>query len=123
MFYISHMFALEVQLPAMNLTISVSRPGRGPLNGEDWYSTCEPYMCCYKLYKVEFKWFGLDTKVLKIIVRAVRRLLFNFHRQMFCWIDKWYGLPIGEIRKIEDETKLELDKQRPQGAVRGMSEK
>ena len=56
-------------------------------------------------------------------MKAVRRLLLNFHRQVFCWIDKWHGLTIEDIRKIEEQTKHELDKQRREGEVRGMTEK
>ena len=80
-------------------------------------------MCCYKLYKVEFKWRLIQSAVQSLIMKAVRRLLLNFHRQVFCWIDKWHGLTIEDIRKIEDQTKLDLDKQRNEGEVRGMSEK
>ena len=39
-----------------------------------------------------------------------RRIFTNFHRQVFCWTDKWYGLTMQDIRAIEDETKAELDK-------------
>jgi len=99
------------------------KTGRGPLSGDDWYSKCEQYMCCYKLYQVQFKWWGLQTKVESVIMRAVRRLLLNFHRQVFCWIDKWHGLTIEDIRKIEEQTKLDLEKLRKEGKVRGMVEK
>ena len=80
-------------------------------------------MCCYKLYKVEFKWRLIQTAVQNLIMKAIRRLLLNFHRQVFCWIDKWHGLTMEDIRKIEEQTKLELDKQRHEGEVRGMTEK
>ena len=79
-------------------------------------------MCCYKLYKVEFKWFGLQEKVQNVIIRAAKRLLLNFHRQLFCWIDKWHGLTIADIRKIEEQTKVDLKKLRGEGKVRGMIE-
>eukprot|EP00794_Sanderia_malayensis_P007797 gene7797-8643_t len=85
------------------------KTGRGPIKGADWYSTCEPYMCAYKLYKVEFKWMGLQSKVQSMIMRFVRRLLSIFHRQLFCWMDKWHGLTLEDVRKIEEKTKLELD--------------
>ena len=104
-------------------TAYLSDLGRGPLSGDDWYSKCEQYMCCYKLYQVQFKWWGLQTKVESVIMRAVRRLLLNFHRQVFCWIDKWHGLTIEDIRKIEEQTKLDLEKLRKEGKVRGMVEK
>lgn len=42
------------------------------------------------------------------------------NRQVFCWIDRWYGLTMDDIRAIEDKTKEELDRQRQTGEVRGM---
>jgi hypothetical protein len=30
-------------------------------------------------------------------------------RQVFCWIDRWHGLTMEDIRAIEDKTKEELD--------------
>ena len=80
-------------------------------------------MVCYKLYKVEFKWRLIQSAVQSLIMKAVRRLLLNFHRQVFTWMDKWHGLSIEDIRKIEEQTKEELDKQRASGEVRGMTEK
>lgn len=41
-------------------------------------------------------------------------------RQLFCWIDQWYGLTMEDIRALEDKTKEELDRQRQVGEVRGM---
>eukprot|EP00112_Aurelia_sp_Birch-Aquarium-sp1_P008649 Seg1958.3 transcript_id=Seg1958.3/GoldUCD/mRNA.D3Y31 product="Phosphatidylinositol transfer protein alpha isoform" protein_id=Seg1958.3/GoldUCD/D3Y31 len=99
------------------------KTGRGPLSGSDWYANCEPYMVCYKLYKVQFKWMFIQSAVQSFIMKAVRRLLLNFHRQVFTWMDKWHGLSIEDIRKIEEQTKEELDKQRASGEVRGMTEK
>ncbi|XP_065071432.1 phosphatidylinositol transfer protein alpha isoform-like [Rhopilema esculentum] len=89
-----------------------TKTGRGPLGGTEWYSNCESYMCCYKLYKVNFEWFQLQSKVQSLILKVVRRLLLNFHRQVFCWLDKWHGLSIEDIREIEEKTKHELDQQR-----------
>lgn len=33
----------------------------------------------------------------------------HFHRQLFCWIDKWCDLTIEDIRRMEEETQQELD--------------
>ena len=99
------------------------KTGRGPL-GKDWKDSTEgPFMTCYKLYRVEFKWWGLQTKVESIVVRSVKRLLTNFHRQLFCWIDRWFGLTMEDIREIEDKTKADLDDMRQKGDVKGMKEK
>ena len=38
-------------------------------------------------------------------MNAERRVFTKFHREVCCWIDKWYGLTMEDIRRIEDETK------------------
>ena len=32
-----------------------------------------------------------------------KQLFTTFHRQVFCWIDKWHSLTIEEVRKMEKE--------------------
>ena len=41
------------------------KTGRGPLTG-DWMKTVDPVMTCYKLVTAEFKWFGLQVRVLNV---------------------------------------------------------
>lgn len=41
--------------------------------------------------------------------QAERRIFLNFHRDLFCWIDRWHGLTIQDIRELEEKTKRELD--------------
>lgn len=93
------------------------KAGRGPLVS-NWKDTCKPVMCCYKLVTIEFKWFGLQNKIESWTHKAEKKLFLNFHRQVFCWMDQWYGLTMVDIRRIEEETKRELDSQRQKGAVR-----
>lgn len=38
-----------------------------------------------------------------------KRIFTNFHRQLFCWIDKWIDLSMEDIRRMEDETQRELE--------------
>ncbi|XP_039297700.1 phosphatidylinositol transfer protein alpha isoform isoform X2 [Nilaparvata lugens] len=95
------------------------KTGRGPLTGK-WIEKVDPVMTCYKLVTVEFKWFGLQTRVENFIQKSERRLFTTFHRQVFCWMDRWHGLTMEDIREIEEKTKEELDKQRNVGQVRGM---
>lgn len=99
------------------------KTGRGPLVTKDWANTQAPVMCCYKLYRILFKWRMLQDKVESKIVSTVRRVLFNFHRQVFCWIDKWHGMTIEDIRELEKATKEDLEKLRQQGEVRGTVQK
>lgn len=100
-----------------------------------------PYMCAYKLVTVKFRWWGLQTKVENFIHRVKpahlcrgftsglfflshetvgslsaqqeKRIFTNFHRQLFCWIDKWVGLTMEDIRRMEEETQKELEEVRP----------
>ncbi|XP_059619180.1 phosphatidylinositol transfer protein beta isoform isoform X2 [Phlebotomus argentipes] len=96
------------------------KTGRGPLVGPDWMKKVDPVMTCYKLVTCEFKWFGLQSRIENFIQKSERRLFTTFHRQVFCWMDRWHGLTMEDIRAIEDKTKEELDKQRHVGEVRGM---
>ncbi|XP_064819035.1 phosphatidylinositol transfer protein alpha isoform-like [Oncorhynchus masou masou] len=89
------------------------KTGRGPL-GPDWKKelpkkTDCPHMCAYKLVTVKFKWWGLQNKVENFIQKQEKRLFTNFHRQLFCWIDKWIELTMEDIRRMEDDTRKELD--------------
>ncbi|XP_035009871.1 phosphatidylinositol transfer protein alpha isoform [Hippoglossus stenolepis] len=101
------------------------KTGRGPL-GPNWKkelannSNC-PHMCAYKLVTVKCKWRGLQTKLEKTIQKMERRIFANFHRQLFCWIDKWIDLSMDDIRRMEDETKKELDNLRAGDEVKGMA--
>lgn len=92
--------------------------GRGPLTG-DWINTVEPVMCAYKLVSCKFKWLGIQGKVERFIQSQEKRIFTNFHRQVYCWMEKWFGLTMDDIREIERKTKAELDEQRKQGDVRG----
>ncbi|XP_077302137.1 phosphatidylinositol transfer protein vib [Arctopsyche grandis] len=101
-------------------TFKSVKTGRGPFTGNKWWMNQKPVMTCYKLVTVEFKWFGLQNKVENFILKSERRLFTSFHRQVVCWLDKWHGLTMADIRAIEDKTKEDLDKLRKQGEVRGM---
>lgn len=96
------------------------KTGRGPL-GPDWKKDLAngPHMCAYKLVTVKFKWYGLQTKVESFIHSTEKRLFNNFHRQLFCWLDKWHGLTMDDIRRMEDETQRELDQMRDKDPLKG----
>ncbi|CAG8441024.1 6955_t:CDS:2 [Diversispora eburnea] len=66
------------------------KTGRGPLLEKNWIQTVEPVMTCYKLVTVEFKWFGLQNKIEALIQNIMQTLFTRFHRQLFCWTDRWY---------------------------------
>ncbi|KAL7392423.1 hypothetical protein ABVT39_024462 [Epinephelus coioides] len=100
-----------------------AKTGRGPL-GPTWKKelaakTDCPKMCAYKLVTVKFKWWGLQNKVEGFIHEQEKRIFTNFHRQLFCWIDKWVELNMDDIRRMEAETQKELEEMRKKGSVRG----
>uniref|UniRef100_A0A3B3TFS2 Phosphatidylinositol transfer protein alpha isoform n=1 Tax=Poecilia latipinna TaxID=48699 RepID=A0A3B3TFS2_9TELE len=100
------------------------KTGRGPLK-TGWQTELAnnkdcPHMCAYKLVTVEFKWLGLQNKMESFIQKVEKRLFTHFHRQLFCWIDKWIELSMDDIRRMEEETKKELDEMREKEAVKGM---
>lgn len=96
-----------------------SKTGRGPLVG-DWKTNIEPVMCAYKLVTIEFKWFGFQNKVESFVQKFERKLFTNFHRQVFCWMDKWHGLTMQDIRELEEQTRQLLDEQRKSGQKQGV---
>jgi len=99
-------------------TFKSEKTGRGPLSGE-WKKSVDPVMTAYKLVTIQFKWWGLQDRVEKFIHTTEKRLFLNFHRQVFCWMDKWHGMTMDDIRALEDKTKRELDEERSKGEIRG----
>ncbi|KAI6187574.1 hypothetical protein M3Y98_00259000 [Aphelenchoides besseyi] len=85
------------------------RTGRGRLDPATWRQDCEPVMCAYKLVTVYFKWFGLQNMVETFAHKQYPRLFSKFHREVFCWIDRWYGLTMADIRELERLAQQELD--------------
>ncbi|CAH8849033.1 unnamed protein product, partial [Trichobilharzia szidati] len=62
-------------------------------------------MCAYKLCRVEFRYWGTQTRVEQFIHdTALRKTMLRAHRQVWAWQDEWYGLTIDEIRRLEEET-------------------
>eukprot|EP01111_Echinosteliopsis_oligospora_P002915 TRINITY_DN1468_c0_g1_i1.p1 TRINITY_DN1468_c0_g1~~TRINITY_DN1468_c0_g1_i1.p1 ORF type:complete len:294 (+),score=78.17 TRINITY_DN1468_c0_g1_i1:197-1078(+) len=97
------------------------KTGRGKLK-KDWMKTSEPVMTSYKHCEVEFRYWGLQSRVEQFIHKvALRDVFLSGHRQAVCWMDEWYGLTMDDIRQIEEETKLELDKLRKQDDPNGAS--
>lgn len=97
------------------------KTGRGKLDVGTWRENVEPVMCAYKLVTVHFKWFGLQNIVESFAHKQYPRLFSKFHREVFCWIDQWYGLTMADIRELELLAQRELDEARQSGTVRGMT--
>uniref|UniRef100_A0A8C2AU88 Phosphatidylinositol transfer protein membrane associated 2 n=1 Tax=Cyprinus carpio TaxID=7962 RepID=A0A8C2AU88_CYPCA len=87
---------------------------RGPLS-DDWITEINnnpgkmPVMCAYKLCKVEFRYWGMQSKIERFIHDVgLRKVMVRAHRQAWCWQDEWYGLTMEDIRQLELETQLAL---------------
>ncbi|XP_060699339.1 membrane-associated phosphatidylinositol transfer protein 2 isoform X2 [Hemiscyllium ocellatum] len=90
------------------------KTGRGPLS-DNWIYECKnkpgkmPIMCAYKLCKVEFRYWGMQSKIERFIHDVgLRKVMLRAHRQAWCWQDEWYGLTMEDIRRLEHETQLML---------------
>ncbi|XP_048582255.1 protein retinal degeneration B isoform X2 [Nematostella vectensis] len=89
------------------------KTGRGPMKA-DWLEAYQtdnpptPVMCAYKLIKVEFRYWGMQSKIEHFIHSGLRRPMLMGHRQAWVWQDEWYGLTMGDIRRLEEETKAIL---------------
>lgn len=98
------------------------KTGRGPLNENwlvDYWNECKgkqmplpngkSIMCAYKLCKVEFRYWGMQTKLEKFIHDvALRKTMLRAHRQAWAWQDEWHGLTMEDIRQIERQTQEAL---------------
>ncbi|KAI1291982.1 Protein retinal degeneration B [Halotydeus destructor] len=95
-------------------TFVSEKTSRGPLT-ENWIEECKnsasTIMCAYKLCRVEFKYWGMQTKIERYIHdHALRRVMLRAHRQAWAWQDEWFGLTMEDIRKLEKETQVALAK-------------
>ncbi|PAV71775.1 hypothetical protein WR25_10238 isoform A [Diploscapter pachys] len=88
------------------------KTGRGPLN-DDWVmehiKAGTPIMCAYKLCKVEFRYWGMQSRAERWIHDlALRNTMLRAHRQAWAWQDEWVGLTMADIRRLEHEAALHL---------------
>ncbi|CAL7947667.1 unnamed protein product [Xylocopa violacea] len=100
------------------------KTGRGPLTDswlEEYWADVKgkqqptpsgkSLMCAYKLCRVEFRYWGVQTKLEKFIHDiALRKTMVRAHRQAWAWQDEWTGLTMEDIREIERQTQLALQK-------------
>ncbi|XP_053443887.1 membrane-associated phosphatidylinositol transfer protein 2 isoform X3 [Nycticebus coucang] len=91
---------------------------RGPLSDnwiEEYKKQVLPIMCAYKLCKVEFRYWGMQSKIERFIHdTGLRRVMVRAHRQAWCWQDEWYGLSMENIRELEKEAQLMLSRKMAQ---------
>ena len=83
--------------------------GRGPL-APKFYKTCKPCVCVYKVVTVNLEFGPFQKKAESLCLSAgMRDLLLPFHRQVFCWIDEWFGMTKEQTLAFERETQAKLN--------------
>ncbi|XP_045698521.1 membrane-associated phosphatidylinositol transfer protein 2 isoform X8 [Phyllostomus hastatus] len=91
---------------------------RGPLSDnwiEEYKQQVFPIMCAYKLCKVEFRYWGMQSKIERFIHdTGLRKVMVRAHRQAWCWQDEWFGLSMENIRELEKEAQLMLSRKMAQ---------
>jgi len=95
--------------PEEDPTIFAStKTGRGKLR-EGWMNSTQPVMTSYKYCSVEFRYWGLQSRVENFVHKAALRDVFLLgHRQAFCWMDEWFGLTMEDVRQYEKKAEEEL---------------
>eukprot|EP00281_Chroomonas_sp_CCMP1168_P012691 CAMPEP_0206281522 /NCGR_PEP_ID=MMETSP0047_2-20121206/39172_1 /ASSEMBLY_ACC=CAM_ASM_000192 /TAXON_ID=195065 /ORGANISM="Chroomonas mesostigmatica_cf, Strain CCMP1168" /LENGTH=231 /DNA_ID=CAMNT_0053711687 /DNA_START=1 /DNA_END=693 /DNA_ORIENTATION=+ len=83
-------------------TFKSTTTGRGPLH-QGWQQESKPVMCAYKLVYTEFDYWGLQGKIEDFMQTYEQGLFQAANRQLFCWIDDWYGLSLTDVRDFERE--------------------
>eukprot|EP00124_Ichthyophonus_hoferi_P003485 Ihof_evm2s304 gene=Ihof_evmTU2s304 len=82
--------------------------GRGPLIA-GWENTHDPIMCAYKVVKIEFKYWGLQSRIENFICDvAIRAMVLSGHIQAWAWQDEWYNKTMDDILLMEEEVALKL---------------
>ncbi|KHJ95597.1 DDHD domain protein [Oesophagostomum dentatum] len=91
------------------------KTGRGPLT-ENWVQEFvkagKPVMCAYKMCKVEFRYWGMQTRAERWIHDlALRNTMLRAHRQAWAWQDEWRHYPQlrGRVHVVTVSCGSELD--------------
>ena len=94
-----------------------AKTGRGPLCKGEWMRKQRPLVCCYKLVCVDFRIYGLQTRIENYVKNMYKQMFTVFHRQIFCWIDKWHELTLADVRAIEENLAKMLEMNIDQGEI------
>lgn len=87
------------------------KTSRGPLT-KGWIKKVDPIMTCYKVVRINFDYWGVQSKAEKLIREHQRQLFHDTLRQAQCQTDKWYGLTMDDIRRLEAEVVAKLEAKR-----------
>ena len=85
--------------------------GRGPLL-EEWGTKEKEMMTSYKLLRINSGIKLIGGKVDAYLLGIFSELFKSFHRQLFCWMDEWYGCDEAALFELEERIQAECDKLR-----------
>jgi len=87
--------------------LKLNKAKRGPLT-PGWQDNLDKadhdYICVYKLFTCNFKWFGLQGRIESFICNYEKGLFAKGNRMVYCWSDEWWDLSKKELRRINRET-------------------
>mmetsp|Transcript_4619 Transcript_4619/g.8067 ORF Transcript_4619/g.8067 Transcript_4619/m.8067 type:complete len:269 (-) Transcript_4619:156-962(-) len=79
------------------------KTGRGPFD-ERWFEKSAVCSCAYKVVRLRFRMWGVQTKVETWGHQyGLRGAFVEYHRKLVCWMDEWFDLGIEDIRKMESD--------------------
>jgi hypothetical protein len=97
-----------------------TKTGRGNLS-KDWVKEYvkekKPLIVVNKLVCVDFHVFGLQTKAESFAKNLYAQMFSLFHREIFCWIDKWVHMNMDDVRKFELEVNATLSDKLNKGEI------
>ena len=50
-----------------------------------------------------------ETRLLNTLQDKYRDIFLSFHQNVWCWTDEWFGMTMDDIRRLEADTKRELE--------------
>ncbi|CAI9105188.1 OLC1v1004055C1 [Oldenlandia corymbosa var. corymbosa] len=90
-------------------TFQSTRTSRGPLLA-GWQDKCNPVMTAYKLVTVDVPYWGFGSRLEQTLLTGERALFLESHRNIFAWIDDWFGLSMEVMRELEQQSDTSLNK-------------
>jgi len=94
--------------------VALHKKKMGPLK-KGWQKEIKEKMCCYKLVRAECKLLGFQSRAEKYMMNFEETIFMKFHRQVFCWLDDWYGLSDEQIEKFQNEMYQQMKQELSKG--------
>lgn len=75
--------------------------------GGTWIREGSPTMCCYRVARLDVSTKGLPGPRIETWGHrhGLQASFLHYNRQVFCWMDAWLGLSIGDVDGLGDGPK------------------